>query len=104
MKVRSPFLAYEKRIVKLVKNECALAYTEKMDIIIKDFEESRVLNKSFLKEVNAINGVQSNFRVVNSRSWTATKKLDANLIPSVVSDGLERLEQFYYKAGENKRL
>ena len=100
-KVKSPFLAYDKKIVEQMKSVGAPAFTKEMEKIIKDFEESRVLNKSFLKAVKQ-DGFQSNFRVVNSRSWPPYKKLDANLIPSIVSDSLEKFKQFYHRDNQNK--
>ena len=43
VKVKSPYLAYDIRIVELIKNEGAPADTKEVDKIIKDFSEYNVL-------------------------------------------------------------
>ena len=102
VKVKSPYLAYDKRIVGLMKDLGAPADTKEVDNIIKDFEASKVLNKNYIKDSS--NDVYFNCRVVSSREWTPTKKLDASLIPSVVSDGFERFQQFYRKADSTNKI
>ena len=100
-KVRSPYLAYDKKIVELMKSVTSSVWTKEIEMTIKDFEESKVFNKTFIKEVNAINGVKSSFTVVNSHTWPSHKKLDANLMPSAVSNCFEKFKQFYQKANQS---